>query len=56
MPTRYWLVGRDEVAAVSMLEAAGGVREAERAVDADDLADAHRRYQAMRDELVPGGT
>ena len=26
MPTRYWLVGRDEVRAVSRLEAAGGVR------------------------------
>ena len=26
MPTRYWLVGRSEVLAVSRLEAGGGVR------------------------------
>ena len=29
MPTRYWLVGRAEVLAVSRLEAAGGVGQAE---------------------------
>jgi hypothetical protein len=53
MPTRYWLLDarlRDEV---SRLESAGGVRQAEAAVDADALADAHRRYAAERDALVP---
>jgi hypothetical protein len=53
MPTRYWLVGRDEVAAVSRLEAAGGVRAAEAAVDAAELAAAHHRYAAERDAEVP---
>jgi hypothetical protein len=55
MPTRYWLVDahlRDEV---SRLESAGGVRQAEATVDVDALADAHRRYAAERDALVPAG-
>jgi uncharacterized protein len=56
MPTRYWLVGRDEVAAVSRLEAAGGVRAAEAAVDAGELAAAHARYATERDAEVPAGS
>jgi hypothetical protein len=55
MPTRYWLVGRAEVAAVSRLEAAGGVRAAEAAVDAGELAAAHARYAAERDAELPAG-
>ena len=53
MPTRYWLVGRAEVAAVSRLEAAGGVRTAEASVGADELSDAHARYAAERDADIP---
>ncbi|MGD9995740.1 MAG: DUF501 domain-containing protein [Ilumatobacteraceae bacterium] len=49
MPTRYWLVGRTEVAAVSRLESSGGVRQAEAAIDPVAVADAHRRYAAERD-------
>src|SRR5688572_10715282 len=52
MPTRYWLVGRREVAAVSRLEAQGGVRAAEAAIDPDEIAAAHRRYQTERDAEV----
>ena len=55
MPTRYWLVGEDERAAVSRLEAAGGVRRAEAAVDPDDLGAAHLRYAAERDAALPAG-
>lgn len=55
MPTRYWLVGPDEVLRVSRLESAGGVRRAEAAVGPDELADAHRRYAAERDAAVPDG-
>ena len=55
MPTRYWLVGPREVLAVSRLEAAGGVHQAEAAVDPTDLAAAHARYAAERDAAVPGG-
>jgi uncharacterized protein len=55
MPTRYWLVARAEVAAVSRLEAAGGVRAAEAAVDPAALASAHARYAAERDAEVPTG-
>ncbi|MXZ76891.1 MAG: DUF501 domain-containing protein [Acidimicrobiia bacterium] len=55
MPTRYWLVGPDDVLSVSRLESAGGVRRAESAVDPDELADAHRRYAAERDAAIPEG-
>ena len=53
MPTRYWLVGRDLCEAVSRLESRGGVRLAEAAVDPLVLAQAHARYVAERDALVP---
>ena len=55
MPTRYWLVGPDDVLQVSRLESAGGVRRAEAAVDPDELAAAHRRYAAERDAAIPDG-
>lgn len=55
MPTRYWLVGVAERVAVSRLESGGGVRAAEAAVDAEVLADAHRRYAAERDAALPSG-
>jgi hypothetical protein len=55
MPTRYWLVGLAAREAVSRLEAAGGVREAEATVDADRLRDAHRRYAEERDAAMPEG-
>jgi hypothetical protein len=53
MPTRYWLIGRVHTVAVSRLEAAGGVRQAEADVDPVELADAHRRYAAERDAELP---
>jgi hypothetical protein len=53
MPTRYWLVDEDLRAAVGRLEAAGGVRRAEAAVDPEALAVAHRVYAAERDAALP---
>ena len=53
MPTRYWLVDADLCDRVARLESTGGVRQAEAAVDEDELADAHRRYAAERDAAVP---
>lgn len=53
MPTRYWLVDPDLCRRVSRLESTGGVREAERAVDASELAAAHDAYAAERDAAVP---
>lgn len=55
MPTRYWLVGRHEVLAVSRLESTGGVRRAEAEIDPASIADAHRRYAAERDAALPAG-
>jgi hypothetical protein len=52
MPTRYWLIDPDINTAVSRLEAAGGVRQAERAVDPATLCAAHERYAAERDALL----
>ena len=53
MPTRYWLVGASEVTAVSRLEAGGGVKQAEAAIDPVAVADAHLRYAAERDSAIP---
>jgi hypothetical protein len=55
MPTRYWLVGRAQVLAVSRLEAVGGVRRAEAEVDPEAVAAAHERYAAERDAALPPG-
>jgi uncharacterized protein len=55
MPTRYWLVGRNESAAVSRLEAAGGVDRAEAEIGLDAIAEAHRRYAVERDACIPAG-
>lgn len=55
MPTRYWLCDRDLRQAVSRLEAAGGVRAAEAAVDRSELARAHAAYAAERDAALPAG-
>jgi uncharacterized protein len=53
MPTRYWLVGRDAVVAVSRLEADGGVNRAEHELGLDVIARAHEQYRAERDAQVP---
>jgi uncharacterized protein len=53
MPTRYWLVGAAARLAVDRLEASGGVRAAEAAVDPVALVEAHRRYGAERDAALP---
>jgi hypothetical protein len=53
MPTRYWLVDREVAREVARLEAAGGVKAADAAVDPAALAAAHRAYEAERDAAVP---
>jgi len=53
MPTRYWLVDPEWNRAVSRLEAAGGVREAEAVIDPGAIAAAHRAYAAERDAEIP---
>jgi hypothetical protein len=55
MPTRYWLVGPREVLAVSRVEAAGGVQQAEAEIDPALVAAAHARYATERDADVPAG-
>lgn len=55
MPTLYWLVGPHELLVVSRLESAGGVRQAEAEVDPEELQEAHQRYAAERDSLLPPG-
>ena len=53
MPTRYWLIGRQELLIVSRLEAGGGVRRAEAEIEPAEIADAHRRYAMERDAALP---
>ena len=55
MPTRYWLVGAAARRAVDRLEAGGGVRRAERELNADEVRRAHEAYAAERDAAVPPG-
>ena len=56
MPTRYWLVGADWNRAVSRLEAAGGVREAEAVIDAAAIARALRSRARCGDPGALDGT
>lgn len=53
MPTRFWLVDPELREQVSRLEAAGGVRRAEEAVDGEALSDAHMRHAEERDRFLP---
>jgi hypothetical protein len=53
MPTRFWLVDPEVRAAVSRLEASGGVKRAEEETDPEELSEAHRRYALERDARVP---
>jgi uncharacterized protein len=53
MPTRYWLLAPRLVRQVATLEAGGGVRRAEAAVDRDALVAAHIAYAAERDAAIP---
>lgn len=55
MPTLFWLCGRDEVAAVSRLEADGAVDEVEAVIGLDALAVVHERYRALRESFMPAG-
>jgi uncharacterized protein len=55
MPTRFWLVDPALRLLLDRLESAGGVRQAEAAVDPEELIAAHRRYAAERDAAVPEG-
>jgi hypothetical protein len=52
MPTRFYLVGASLVRDVSRLEATGGVKAAEAAIDPDEVAALHRRYGAERDAAI----
>jgi uncharacterized protein len=49
MPTRYWLIDPALNKAIGRLEADGGVKAAEAAVDPDELSAAHAAYAAERD-------
>ena len=55
MPTRYWLCDPAVRQAVARLEAAGGVRAAEAAVDPEALTAAHAAYAAERDAAIAPG-
>ncbi len=59
-PTRYWLSCPLAVRRIGLLESSGGVKRMEAKAEADAafggaLAEAHIRYAAERDALVPVG-
>lgn len=53
MPTRWWLVDKDYKEAISRLEANGGVKSAEKAIDPQVLEKVHLEYAHQRDKVVP---
>jgi len=53
MPTLYWLVGENEVYAVSQLEADGAVDEVEALIGLEVIDGIHQRYMNTRDALIP---
>jgi uncharacterized protein len=55
MPTRYWLTDPRLRESVSRLESQGGVAAAEASVPGPAIEEAHLRYAAARDALVPSG-
>lgn len=55
MPTRYWLVDRELNKRIGTIESVGGVRRSEAELDPAAVADAHRRYAAERDAVLPSG-
>ncbi len=55
MPTLFWLVDPQDCKRISQIESAGGVRQAEQAVDSQALAETHERYARERDAKLPDG-
>ncbi len=55
MPTRYWLVGVEEVARIGRLESTGAIDVAEAELGEAVIAEAHARYAAERDAAIPPG-
>ena len=55
MPTLFWLCGREEVIAVSRLEADGAVDQVESELGLDETARIHARYESLRNSYMPAG-
>ena len=55
MPTLFWLCGRDEVTAVSRLEAEGAVDTVEAEIGLDTMEVIHAAYESLRDSHMPDG-
>lgn len=53
MPTLFWLIGANEVAAVGRLEATGAIDAVEEEIGLEEIADIHARYGAIRDAEIP---
>lgn len=53
MPTLYWLLPGPEATAVARLEATGAIDRVEAEIGLERIAEAHRRYAAERDALIP---
>ncbi len=53
MPTLFWLLGKKESKLVSRIEAEFGLKFVERLFNETEIDEIHKRYSAMRHELLP---
>ena len=53
MPTLFWLVGKQDVAAVSTLEADSTIDVVEALIGLDAIDQIHQRYAQQRDAFIP---
>lgn len=52
MPTRYWLINKELIRRVSVLEGSGGVGRAEEAIEPELLAKTHESYAEERNSHI----
>ncbi|MCB1257231.1 MAG: DUF501 domain-containing protein [Microthrixaceae bacterium] len=53
MPTMFWLLDRSLNRRIGTIEAQGGVKAAEAAIDPEELRAAHEAYATERDRAMP---
>jgi hypothetical protein len=53
MPTHYWLVGNYEIKVIGHIESENGASLAEESLPASEIAKTHRKYEEVRDALIP---
>ena len=52
MPTRYWLVDRELVTAISRLESKGGIKQVQLEIDIELIQSIHDKHEFARNRLI----